>query len=92
MVERMVTLRKEGRAGVGNKVGVLVKAPKQGQEHRLDLPTIGPRTVEHAARAGLAGVAVAAGGAIIAEPQAVAAAADSAGLFVVGVRADTAPL
>ena len=36
-------------------VGVLVKAPKPGQDRRFDLPAIGPQTVEEVARAGLAG-------------------------------------
>ena len=38
--------------------GVLVKAPKPGQDRRFDLPGIGPRTIEGVARAGLAGLAV----------------------------------
>lgn len=65
--------------------GVLVKAAKPGQERRIDLPTIGVTTVRRAERAGLRGVAVAAGGALIAERGAMTAAADAAGLFVVGV-------
>ena len=44
-----------------------------------------PRTVEEAARAGLAGIAVVAGGSIVAEPAALAAAADKAKIFVVGI-------
>ena len=36
-------------------VGVLVKAPKPGQDRRFDLPAIGPRTIENVARAGLGG-------------------------------------
>jgi DUF1009 family protein len=72
----------------GESGGVLVKAPKPGQDWRFDLPSIGPPTVEGAARAGLAGIAVHAGGTIVAEPQQVAAAADAHNLFVVGVRAD----
>jgi DUF1009 family protein len=91
MLERIATLRKEGRIGFANNVGVLVKAPKQGQDRRLDLPAIGPRTIENVARAGLAGMAMAAGATIIAKPQDVAAAADRAGLFVIGLRADTNP-
>jgi DUF1009 family protein len=43
--------------------------------------------VLHAARAGLAGIAVVAGGTIVAEPQRLVEAADSNGLFVLG-RAD----
>ena len=68
------------------KGGVLVKAPKPGQDRRFDLPSIGPRTIAGAAQAGLSGVAVIAGGTIVAEPQALIDAADKAGLFVVGMR------
>ena len=68
--------------------GVLVKRPKPGQERRVDLPTIGVPTVEGAAAAGLKGIAVAAGGALIADREAVAAAADAAGIFVCGVALD----
>ena len=45
--------------------GVLFKGPKPGQDRRLDLPAIGPETVRGAAAAGLAGVAVEAGGVMI---------------------------
>jgi DUF1009 family protein len=65
---------------------VLVKAPKPQQDRRFDLPSIGPATVEGAARAGLSGIAVLAGETIMAEPAALAAGADRAGLFVVGIK------
>lgn len=71
-------------AGLG---GVLVKVAKPDQERRADLPTIGVATVLGAARAGLAGIAVEAGGALVVDPDAVARAADDAGLFVIGVEA-----
>jgi UDP-2,3-diacylglucosamine hydrolase len=64
--------------------GVLVKAPKPGQDLRFDLPAIGPRTVELAAEAGLAGVAVAAGGVLLAEQQELVEKADRLGLFLYG--------
>ena len=64
--------------------GVLVKACKPGQDLRIDLPAIGPRTVANAARIGLAGIAVEAGRALILDAEAVARDADAAGLFVVG--------
>ena len=67
--------------------GVLVKMAKPGQERRVDLPTVGADTVAAAARAGLAGIAVEAGGALIVGRDAMVAAADAAGLFVVGVEA-----
>ena len=67
--------------------GVLVKMAKPGQERRVDLPTVGADTVAAAARAGLAGIAVEAGGALIVGRDTMVAAADAAGLFVVGVEA-----
>lgn len=63
--------------------GVLVKLPKPAQDRRVDLPTIGSRTVERAAAAGLAGIAIEAGGAIIADREELAALANKLGLFVV---------
>ncbi len=68
--------------------GVLVKVAKPGQERRADLPTIGPETIEGLRGAGLRGVAVEAGGALVVDRAAVIAAADAAGLFVLGVRVD----
>ncbi|MFZ3360000.1 MAG: UDP-2,3-diacylglucosamine diphosphatase LpxI [Xanthobacteraceae bacterium] len=85
LLNRIAELRKLGRVTARPGTGVLVKAPKPGQDHRFDLPSIGPRTVENVARAGLAGLAVAAGSTMIAEADAVIAAADRAGIFIVGV-------
>src|SRR3954447_17648485 len=85
MLRRIAELRAKGRIATSLGTGVLVKAPKPQQDRRFDLPAIGPRTVEEASRAGLAGIAVVAGGSIVAEPAAVAAAADGAKLFVVGI-------
>lgn len=90
VLERLVALRESGRICVPRGVGVLVKAPKAEQNQRFDLPTIGPQTIAGVARAGLAGLAVAAGATIIAEPQKVIAEADAAGIFVIGVRAPVA--
>jgi DUF1009 family protein len=66
---------------------VLVKAPKSGQDLRFDLPTLGPRTIEGAAAAQLAGIAIVAGHTIVAEPQAMIEMADRVGLFVTGLPA-----
>lgn len=68
--------------------GVLVKLPKPGQERRVDLPTIGPPTVEGAAAAGLAGIAVEAGGTLVVDRQTVARTAERLGLFLVGLERD----
>jgi DUF1009 family protein len=62
--------------------GVLVKALKPGQSRLADLPTIGPRTVENAAAAGLRGLAFEAGGTILLERETTIARADAAGLFL----------
>jgi DUF1009 family protein len=81
LIARCATLR---RAGPG---GVLVKIAKPGQERRADLPTIGLHTVTAAAAAGLSGIAVEAGATFVLDRPALAAAADHAGLFVVGIAA-----
>jgi DUF1009 family protein len=91
MLARVAELRARGRIAAPAGTGVLVKAPKPQQDRRFDLPAIGPRTVEEAARAGLAGIAVVAGGTIVAEPAAVAAAADTAKIFVIGIPAQAKP-
>ena len=57
LLARVARLRREGRIRAKAGRGVLVKAPKSGQDLRFDLPTIGPRTIEGAAAAGLAGIA-----------------------------------
>jgi DUF1009 family protein len=85
---RVTELRRNRRINTPMGSGVLVKAPKVGQDHRIDLPVIGPPTIEAAAAAGLAGVAVVAGSTIVAEPERIAGAADRAKIFVVGVNAD----
>ncbi|MFY9770531.1 MAG: UDP-2,3-diacylglucosamine diphosphatase LpxI [Xanthobacteraceae bacterium] len=86
MLARIAELRRLGRVSTPPGVGVLVKAPKPGQDRRFDLPSIGPRTIELVAGAGLAGLAVTAGSTMIAEAEAAIAAADRERIFVVGVR------
>ena len=85
LLARVARLREEGRLRAKPGRGVLVKGPKAGQDLRFDLPALGPLTVEGVANAGLAGIAIAAGYSVVAEPQAMIEAADKAGLFVSGV-------
>jgi DUF1009 family protein len=85
MLKRCGELRQWGRKG---RSGVLVKAPKAGQEMRVDMPAIGAHTVENVAAAGLAGIAVASGQVIIADLEETVRLADKHGVFVVGI--DTA--
>jgi DUF1009 family protein len=87
LLARVARLRGEGRIRAKAARGVLVKAPKSGQDLRFDLPTIGPRTIEGTAKAQLAGVAAIAGNTIAVEPQKMIDAADAAGLFVTGLAA-----
>ncbi len=63
--------------------GVLVKAAKRGQDLRVDMPAIGPRTVIEAARAGLSGIAVGAGSTLLLDRQEALRQADGLGLFLV---------
>lgn len=73
--------------GHKRRQGVLVKRPKPGQDKRLDLPAIGPKTIELAAEARLAGVAVEAGAVLLAEVEELVEKANRHGLFLYGVAA-----
>lgn len=87
LLARVARLRGEGRIRAKAARGALVKAPKSGQDLRFDLPTVGPRTVEGVASAGLAGIAIIAGHTIAADSQGMIEAADKAGLFIQGLPA-----
>lgn len=62
--------------------GLLYKAPKPGQDRRVDLPTLGPDTVEAAHRAGLGGVVWQAGSVLLVDRAAMMARAGELGLFL----------
>jgi DUF1009 family protein len=87
MLARIADLRRSGKVTTASGRGVLIKAPKPHQDRRLDMPAIGPKTVEAVSAAGLAGIAVVAGSTLLAEPERTIAAADKVGIFVTGVRA-----
>jgi len=86
MLDRVAALRAAGRLKWSGRAGVLAKCAKPQQDLRVDMPAIGPRTVEAAARAGLAGLAVETGRVMIVEREEVVRRADAEGLFVVGER------
>ncbi len=67
------------------KAPVLVKLRKPEQDMRIDLPTIGVRTVENARRSGLKGIAVHAGNTLIVNEPEVIRLADEYGLFIKGI-------
>lgn len=67
------------------KAPVLVKLRKPQQDMRIDLPTIGARTVENAYKSGLKGLAVHAGNTLIVNEPEVIKLADEYGLFIKGI-------
>ena len=91
MLERLTHLSKNLRGTAQKRRGVLVKAPKPAQERRIDLPVIGVRTIELASAAGLAGVAVEAGAALLMRKSKIVEAADRLGLFVMAFDPSAKP-
>jgi hypothetical protein len=89
LLARVAALPGEWRGAAPLPSGVLIKMAKPGQDRRVDLPSIGPRTVVGAARAGLRGIVVEADGANILERDETVRAADRAGLFLWSASAAT---
>jgi UDP-2,3-diacylglucosamine hydrolase len=87
MLARVADLRKDGRISIRRR-GVLVKLCKPQQDERADLPSIGPSTVAGAHAAGLAGIAVEAGRALVLERARLVEEADRSGLFILGIERD----
>ena len=90
--DRMIARAGEARRAAHDapRGGILVKRSKPEQDLRVDMPAIGPATVEGAHAAGLSGIAAEAEHVLIAERAVTLAHADAAGIFVEGVR-DEAP-
>jgi DUF1009 family protein len=84
MLREVAALPESARGTPASRRGVLVKMPKRGQERRADLPGLGPATIEGASVAGLVGIAVEAGGALVVGRRRVVADADTRGLFLIG--------
>lgn len=66
----------------GLRGGVFYKAPKIGQDRRVDLPTIGPDTARRVRAAGLSGLVIEAGGVIVMDQPETIAACDREELFL----------
>nr|WP_319251701.1 UDP-2,3-diacylglucosamine diphosphatase LpxI [uncultured Celeribacter sp.] len=62
--------------------GVFVKAPKQGQDMRIDVPTIGPDTVERVMEAGLGGLVIPSQGVLVLDQARLKARVEEAGMFL----------
>jgi DUF1009 family protein len=89
MLQRVAAL--PGREPPGSREGVLAKGPKPGQELRVDMPVIGPRTVEQAAAAGLAGVVVEAGAVLVLDRAEVIGIADARNCAIHGLAGRISP-
>jgi DUF1009 family protein len=89
MLRRLAALHGGRRDGAPS--GVLAKGPKPGQELRVDMPVIGPRTVELAAAAGLAGLAVEAGSVLLLDRDEAIQAADRHGIAIEGLPTASSP-
>ncbi len=89
MLKRCAELPGEIRGAEAERIGVLVKRPKPQQERRIDLPTIGKKTVDGVAAAGLAGIGYEAGGALIVDVDSVKARANELGIFLFGFPQDS---
>lgn len=79
LIARSTELRRKGSGGV------LVKVSKPQQERRIDLPTIGPDTIQGAIKAGLKGIAVESDSVLIVDIDQTIQKANKAGIFVIGV-------
>ena len=79
LIKRTANLKRKGKGGV------LVKVAKPQQDRRVDLPTIGPKTIQAVSDAGFHGVAVESGGALLVEQEEMIALANRLGVFVMGV-------
>jgi hypothetical protein len=80
LIRRCGELKKSGGHGP-----ILVKAKKPQQDDRLDLPTVGPKTIKNMAEAGFDGMAVEAGGTHALHRDKMIDLADKAGIFIIGV-------
>lgn len=85
MIKRVADLVARGRLKIGKGDGVLVKAPKMGQDLRVDMPAIGPDTLRNIAEAGLSGIGLKAGAVLVGDRAALGRQADQLGLFIEGV-------
>jgi UDP-2,3-diacylglucosamine hydrolase len=75
-------------ASLGGRGVVVVKRLKPGQDERFDLPAVGPATLEVMAEVGARALAVEAGKTLLLDGKQLLAAADRAGITLVGLGAE----
>ena len=86
MLKRAKGLRQWGKGWLNKRHGVLVKLPKPNQELRIDMPTIGPKTIELVADAGLNGIAIVENKVLMSEKQKTIDLANQLGIFIIGLK------
>lgn len=84
LLARVGQMRSERRFSAKGAVGVLAKCPRPGQDRRLDMPTIGPRTIEGAKTAELACLVVEAGSVLVSQREETRAACAQLGISLIG--------
>lgn len=85
LLARVAQYRRDGLAGDGTSPLVLAKAVKPQQPLFADLPAIGPETIAEASEAGIGTVAIEAGHTLLIEREQLFAAAEAAGVSVLGM-------
>lgn len=85
LLRRVRWLRWRRLVADGTSPLVMAKCPKPDQPLFVDLPAMGPKTVQMAAKAGVAVIAVQAGGALLIQRQLVKVTADRLGVSVIGL-------
>lgn len=80
LIHRSADLKRKGGGGV------LVKMCKPGQDRRMDLPTVGPQTVQSIKNAGFVGIAIQSGAVLISQAEQTIKLANQLGVFIIGVE------
>lgn len=88
LLQRVADYRGRGLTGDGDAPLVLAKAVKPGQPLQVDLPAIGPVTVERADEAGVSVIVVEAGWTLLAGAAELKASAEARGITLLGMKPD----
>jgi DUF1009 family protein len=67
--------------------GVFVKRPKAGQDLRVDMPTIGPNTIDLVAQAGLSGIVISPDACVVVDAQQTIERANRQSIFIAAAEA-----
>ncbi|MDB5561953.1 MAG: UDP-2,3-diacylglucosamine pyrophosphatase, partial [Hyphomicrobiales bacterium] len=85
LLARVADYRRRGLAGDGDASLILAKTSKPQQPLYVDLPTIGADTIARASEAGIGVIAVEAGRTLLLERERLLAAANAAGISLLGI-------